>query len=92
MAAALRACGYVLVRLGGGGPFAVFHADLANGRNARIPTLVRSSGRVRCPLTGDLAREYPEALLASLRKSIRFVSDQNKWEPGDPVRLIFPCL
>jgi len=49
MAAALRACGLVLVRLGGRRPFAVSRADLVNGRNARIPTLVRSSGRVRFP-------------------------------------------
>jgi len=45
MTAALRACGLVLVRLGdgvrrsfgGGRPFAIFQADLVNGRNARIP-------------------------------------------------------
>ena len=33
--------------------------------------------------------EYPNALLASLRNSIRFVRAQNRWEPGDSVRLVF---
>ena len=33
--------------------------------------------------------EYPNALLASLRNSIRFVRAQNRWEPGDRVRLVF---
>lgn len=33
--------------------------------------------------------EYPDALLASLRNSIRFVRSQNGWEPGDSVRLVF---
>ena len=33
--------------------------------------------------------EYPDALLASLRNSIRFVRAQNGWEPGDNVRLVF---
>ena len=33
--------------------------------------------------------EYPDALLASLRNSIRFVRAQNRWESGDNVRLVF---
>ena len=33
--------------------------------------------------------DYPEALLKSLRKSIRFVQMQNRWEIRDDVRLIF---
>ena len=33
--------------------------------------------------------DYPEALLKSLQKSIRFVQMQNRWEIGDDVRLIF---
>ena len=64
------------------------------GKRARyvgITTLFQGDGRY---LVWETTREasfedYPEALLASLRKSIRFVSDQNKWEKGDPVRLIF---
>ena len=33
--------------------------------------------------------EYPNALLTSLRNSIRFVHAQNRWEPGDNIRLVF---
>jgi hypothetical protein len=64
------------------------------GERARyvgITTLFQGDGRY---LVWETTREasfddYPEALLASLRKSVRFVRDQNKWEAGDPVRLIF---
>ena len=64
------------------------------GERARyvgITTLFQGDGRYLVWETTREAtfEEYPEALLASLRKSIRFVSDQNKWEAGDPVRLIF---
>lgn len=60
-------------------------------RYVGITTLFQGDGRY---LVWETTREasfedYPEALLASLRKSIRFVRDQNKWEAGDPVRLIF---
>ena len=64
------------------------------GERARyvgITTLFQGDGRYLVWETTREAtfEEYPEALLASLRKSIRFVRDQNKWEAGDPVRLIF---
>lgn len=60
-------------------------------RYVGITTLFQGDGRY---LVWETTREatfddYPEALLASLRKSIRFVRDQNRWESGDPVRLIF---
>ena len=60
-------------------------------RYVGITTLFQGDGRYLVWETTREAsfEEYPEALLASLRKSIRFVSDQNKWEAGDPVRLIF---
>jgi len=60
-------------------------------RYVGITTLFQGDGRY---LVWETTREatlkdYPEALLTSLRKSIRFVRDQNRWEAGDPVRLIF---
>lgn len=60
-------------------------------RYVGITTLFQGDGRY---LVWETTREatfddYPEALLTSLRKSIRFVRDQNRWESGDPVRLIF---
>ncbi len=60
-------------------------------RYVGITTLFQGDGRY---LVWETTREatfedYPEALLAILRKSIHFVRDQNKWEAGDPVRLIF---
>ena len=56
-----------------------------------ITTLFQGDGRY---LVWETTREatfetYPEALLESLRKSIRFVRAQNKWEAGDNVRLVF---
>jgi hypothetical protein len=56
-----------------------------------ITTLFQGDGRY---LVWGITREatfenYPEALLTSLRTSINFVSEQNRWESGDPVRLIF---
>lgn len=60
-------------------------------RYVGITTLFQGDGRY---LVWETTREatfenYPEALLASLRKSIQFVREQNKWQPGDPVRLVF---
>jgi hypothetical protein len=60
-------------------------------RYVGITTLFQGDGRY---LVWETTREatfedYPEALLASLRKSIRFVRDSNRWESGDPVRLVF---
>ncbi len=60
-------------------------------RYVGITTLFQGDGRY---LVWETTREatfesYPEALLESLRKSIRFVQTQNKWESGDNVRLVF---
>jgi hypothetical protein len=60
-------------------------------RYVGITTLFQGDGRY---LVWETTREatfekYPEALLESLRKSIRFVQTQNKWEAGDNVRLVF---
>ena len=56
-----------------------------------ITTLFQGDGRY---LVWETTKEatfesYPEALLESLRKSIRFVQTQNKWEVGDNIRLVF---
>ena len=63
----------------------------ARTRYVGITTLFQGDGRY---LVWETTREatfesYPEALLESLRKSIRFVQTQNKWEAGDNVRLVF---
>jgi hypothetical protein len=60
-------------------------------RYVGITTLFQGDGRY---LVWETTREaafenYPQELLTSLRKSIGFVSDQNKWEANDPIRLIF---
>ena len=60
-------------------------------RYVGITTLFQGDGRY---LVWETTREatfetYPEALLESLRKSIRFVQAQNRWEAGDNVRLVF---
>ena len=60
-------------------------------RYVGITTLFQGDGRY---LVWETTKEatlesYPEALLESLRKSIRFVKTQNKWENGDNVRLVF---
>ena len=60
-------------------------------RYVGITTLFQGDGRY---LVWETTKEatfenYPEALLESLRKSIRFVQTQNKWEIGDNVRLVF---
>ena len=60
-------------------------------RYVGITTLFQGDGRY---LVWETTREttfetYPAALLESLRKSIRFVQAQNKWEAGDNVRLVF---
>lgn len=60
-------------------------------RYVGITTLFQGDGRY---LIWETTREatfdaYPHALLESLRKSIRFVQAQNKWEAGDNVRLVF---
>ncbi|MDE0226717.1 MAG: Piwi domain-containing protein [Gammaproteobacteria bacterium] len=60
-------------------------------RYVGITTLFQGDGRY---LVWETTREatfenYPQALLDSLRTSIRFVRAQNKWESGDNVRLVF---
>ena len=60
-------------------------------RYVGITTLFQGDGRY---LVWETTREatfdtYPEALLESLRKSIRFVQTQNKWQADDNVRLVF---
>ena len=60
-------------------------------RYVGITTLFQGDGRY---LVWETTREatfenYPQALLDSLRPSIRFVRAQNKWESGDNVRLVF---
>lgn len=60
-------------------------------RYVGITTLFQGDGRY---LVWETTREatfetYPQALLESLRKSIRFVQAQNRWEAGDNVRLVF---
>ena len=60
-------------------------------RYVGITTLFQGDGRY---LVWETTKEatfehYPEALLESLRKSVRFVQAQNKWEVGDNVRLVF---
>ena len=60
-------------------------------RYVGITTLFQGDGRY---LVWETTREtpfatYPAALLESLRKSIRFVQAQNRWEAGDNVRLVF---
>ena len=60
-------------------------------RYVGITTLFQGDGRY---LVWETTKEatfesYPEALLESLRKSIRFVQTQNKWEVGNNVRLVF---
>ena len=59
-------------------------------RYVGITTLFQGDGRY---LVWETTREatfenYPQALLDSLRTSIRFVQAQNKWESGDNVRLV----
>ena len=60
-------------------------------RYVGITTLFQGDGRYLVWETTKEAtlKSYPEALLESLRKSIRFVKTQNKWESGDDVRLVF---
>jgi hypothetical protein len=60
-------------------------------RYVGITTLFQGDGRY---LVWETTREAtfennPEALLESLRKSTRFVRNQNRWEAGDPVLLVF---
>ena len=60
-------------------------------RYVGITTLFQGDGRY---LVWETTKEatfenYPEALLESLRRSVRFVQTQNKWEAGDSVRLVF---
>lgn len=60
-------------------------------RYVGITTLFQGDGRYLVWETTKEAtfEDYPEALLESLRKSVRFVQTQNKWETGDSVRLVF---
>ena len=60
-------------------------------RYVGITTLFQGDGRY---LVWETTKEatfenYPDALLESLRKSVRFVQTQNRWETGDSVRLVF---
>lgn len=60
-------------------------------RYVGITTLFQGDGRyVVWETTREATFEnYPQALLESLRSSIRFVQLQNRWEAGDNVRLVF---
>lgn len=60
-------------------------------RYVGITTLFQGDGRYLVWETTQEAtfENYPQALLDSLRISIRFVQAQNKWESGDNVRLVF---
>ncbi|MCY4558686.1 MAG: Piwi domain-containing protein [Chloroflexi bacterium] len=60
-------------------------------RYVGFTTLFQGDGRYLVWETTKEAtfQSYPEALLESLRKSIRFVKSQNRWVPGDNVRLVF---
>ena len=60
-------------------------------RYVGITTVFQGDGRYMVWETTKEAtfETYPDALLESLRKSIRFVQAQNKWEAGDNVRLVF---
>lgn len=60
-------------------------------RYVGITTFFQGNGRY---LAWDVTREvefegYAEALLDSLRNTIRYVETENEWEPGDRVRLVF---
>jgi hypothetical protein len=60
-------------------------------RYVGITTLFQGDGRY---LLWGLTREvefesYAEALLANLRTTIRHVKQENDWQPGDRVRLVF---
>jgi hypothetical protein len=60
-------------------------------RYVGITTLFQGDGRY---LVWGLTREvefanYAEALLTSLRTTIRYVKQENDWQPGDRVRLVF---
>lgn len=60
-------------------------------RYVGITTLFQGDGRY---LVWGLTREvefenYVEALLGSLRTTIRYVKQENDWQPGDRVRLVF---
>ncbi len=56
-----------------------------------ITTVFHGDGRYLVwGLTREVAYEdYPDALLESLRTAVRYVRDQDDWEPGDKVRLVF---
>ena len=60
-------------------------------RYVGFTTLFQGDGRYLVWETTKEAKfeSYPQALLESLRKSIRFVQTQNRWEAGDNVRLVF---
>jgi hypothetical protein len=60
-------------------------------RYVGITTLFQGDGRY---LVWGLTREvefenYAEALLSNLRTTIRYVKQENDWQPGDRVRLVF---
>lgn len=56
-----------------------------------ITTVFQGDGRYLVwGLTREVAYEdYPDVLLESLRTAVRYVRDQDDWEPGDKVRLVF---
>ncbi|MFW6116689.1 MAG: argonaute/piwi family protein, partial [bacterium] len=63
----------------------------AKARYVGITTVFQGDGRY---LVWGLTREvefdnYAEALLKNLHTTIRYVRDQNRWQEGDDVRLIF---
>ena len=60
-------------------------------RYVGITALFQGDGRYLLWETTREAKidDYPEAILETLRKSIRFVKTQNRWSRGDNVRLVF---
>lgn len=56
-----------------------------------ITTVFHGDGRYLVwGLTREVAYEdYPDALLESLRTAVRYVREQDDWEAGDKVRLVF---
>jgi hypothetical protein len=63
----------------------------AKTRYVGITTVFQGDGRyIVWGLTREVEfEEYAEALLENLHTTIRYVKDQNRWQGGDNVRLIF---
>lgn len=60
-------------------------------RYVGLTTLFQGDGRY---LVWEATKEvkyenYPQELLVTLRRSIKYVREQNAWKPGDSIRLIF---